>query len=122
MEAQTKKRHRRSAEERLADLEEKQRQTEMRLREQLAKIEQQKKSLQENPRAKREREAQRRSLMDRISRLVPDWEPAQIVAAVAEVRNRVGDNSHALKELESQGDALMQELKPRRGRRPRSAI
>jgi chromosome segregation ATPase len=122
MEAQTKKRHRRSAEERLADLEEKQRQTEMRLREQLAKIEQQKKSLQENPRAKREREAQRRSLMDRISRLVPDWEPTQIIAAVAEVRNRVGDNSHALKELESQGDALMQELKPRRGRRPRSAI
>lgn len=122
MESQTKKRHRRSAEERLADLEEKQRQTEMRLREQLAKIEQQKKSLQENPRAKREREAQRRSLMDRVSRLVPDWEPAQILAAIAEVRDRVGDNHHALQELESHGNALMQELKPRRGRRPRSAL
>ncbi|WP_414040299.1 hypothetical protein ACJU26_14470 [Acidithiobacillus sp. M4-SHS-6] len=122
MESQTKKRHRRSAEERLADLEEKQRQTEMRLREQLAKIEQQKKSLQENPRVKREREAQRRSLMDRISRLVPDWEPAQILAAIAEVRDRVGDSRPALQELESHGNALMQELKPRRGRRPRSAI
>ncbi|PKY11964.1 hypothetical protein B1757_01015 [Acidithiobacillus marinus] len=122
MEAQTKKRHRRSAEERLADLEEKQRQTEMRLREQLAKIEQQKKSLQENPRAKREREAQRRSLMDRISRLVPDWEPTQILAAIAEVRDRVGDNQSALQELESHGNALMQELKPRRGRRPRTAL
>ncbi|MBU2759875.1 hypothetical protein [Acidithiobacillus sulfurivorans] len=122
MESQTKKRHRRSAEERLADLEEKQRQTELRLREQLAKIEQQKKSLQENPRAKREREAQRRSLMDRISRLVPDWEPTQILAAIAEVRDRVGDNHHALQELESHGNALMQELKPRRGRRPRSAL
>ncbi|MBU2737369.1 hypothetical protein [Acidithiobacillus concretivorus] len=122
MESQTKKRHRRSAEERLADLEEKQRQTELRLREQLAKIEQQKKSLQENPRAKREREAQRRSLMDRVSRLVPDWEPTQILAAIAEVRDRVGDNHHALQELESHGNALMQELKPRRGRRPRSAL
>ncbi|MBE7566129.1 hypothetical protein HF670_00790 [Acidithiobacillus thiooxidans] len=122
MESQTKKRHRRSAEERLADLEEKQRQTELRLREQLAKIEQQKKSLQENPRAKREREAQRRSLMDRISRLVPDWEPTQILAAIAEVRDRVGDNHHALQELDSHGNALMQELKPRRGRRPRSAL
>ncbi|BBF64939.1 MULTISPECIES: hypothetical protein [Acidithiobacillus] len=122
MEAQVKKRHRRSSEERLADLEEKQRQTEMRLREQLAKIEQQKRSLQENPRARREREAQRRSLMDRISRLVPDWEPAQILAAVAEVRDRVGSNDHLLGELNHRGDALMQELKPRRGRRPRSAI
>ncbi|MBE7561891.1 hypothetical protein H7F10_02725 [Acidithiobacillus sp. HP-6] len=122
MESQTKKRHRRSAEERLADLEEKQRQTELRLREQLAKIEQQKKSLQENPRAKREREAQRRSLMERISRLVPDWEPTQILAAIAEVRDRVGDNHHALQELDSHGNALMQELKPRRGRRPRSAL
>ncbi len=122
MESQTKKRHRRSAEERLADLEEKQRQTELRLREQLAKIEQQKKSLQENPRAKREREALRRSLMDRISRLVPDWEPTQIIAAIAEVRDRVGENSHALQELETRGNALMQELKPRRGRRPRSAL
>ncbi|MGC9215075.1 hypothetical protein [Acidithiobacillus sp.] len=122
MEAQVKKRHRRSSEERLADLEEKQRQTEMRLCEQLAKIEQQKRSLQENPRARREREAQRRSLMDRISRLVPDWEPAQILAAVAEVRDRVGGNDHLLGELNHRGDALMQELKPRRGRRPRSAI
>ncbi|MBU2784660.1 MAG: hypothetical protein ACYC45_04745 [Acidithiobacillus ferriphilus] len=122
MEAQAKKRHRRTSEERLADLEEKQRQTEMRLREQLAKFEQQKRSLQENPRARREREAQRRSLMDRISRLVPDWEPAQILAAVAEVRGRVGDDSHLLGELDDRGNALMQELKPRRGRRPRSAI
>lgn len=122
MEAQVKKRHRRSAEERLADLEEKQRQTEMRLREQLAKIEQQKRTLQENPRARRERETQRRSLMDRISRLVPEWEPAQILAAVAEVRDRVGDNQHQLGELGARGNALMQELKPRRGRRPRSAI
>ncbi|MEY2334859.1 hypothetical protein GL267_013220 [Acidithiobacillus ferrianus] len=122
MEAQVKKRHRRSAEERLADLEEKQRQTEMRLREQLAKIEQQKRTLQENPRARRERETQRRSLMDRISRLVPEWEPAQILAAVAEVRDRVGDNHHQLGELGARGNALMQELKPRRGRRPRSAI
>ena len=57
-----------------------------------------------------------------MSRLVPDWEPAQILAAVAEVRGRVGDDSHLLGELDDRGNALMQELKPRRGRRPRSAI
>ena len=46
----------------------------------------------------------------------------QILAAVAEVRDRVGGNDHLLGELNHRGDALMQELKPRRGRRPRSAI
>jgi len=121
METTVKKRHRRTAEERLADLEAKRQQMEMRLREQLAKIEAQKRSLQENPRLRREREAQRRALMDRIQRLVPEWEPAQILAAVAEVRDHSGGNVAQLEALKQRGEQLMQELKPKRGRKPRAA-
>ncbi|MGK9449756.1 hypothetical protein ACSSZE_00590 [Acidithiobacillus caldus] len=122
MEPTVKKRHRRTAEERLADLEAKRQQTEMRLREQLAKIEAQKRSLQENPRLRREREAQRRALLDRITRLVPEWEPTQILAAVAEVRDHSGGNEAQLQALKERGEQLMQELKPKRGRKPRAAL
>ncbi|AEK59265.1 MULTISPECIES: hypothetical protein [Acidithiobacillus] len=122
METTVKKRHRRTAEERLADLEAKRQQTEMRLREQLAKIEAQKRSLQENPRLRREREAQRRALLDRITRLVPEWEPTQILAAVAEVRDHSGGNEAQLQALKERGEQLMQELKPKRGRKPRAAL
>ncbi len=122
METTVKKRHRRTAEERLADLEAKRQQTEMRLREQLAKIEAQKRSLQENPRLRREREAQRRALLDRITRLVPEWEPTQILAAVAEVRDHSGGNAAQLQALKERGEQLMQELKPKRGRKPRAAL
>ena len=123
MEAETmKKRRRRSAEERLLELEEKQRQTETKLREQLAKLEQQKRSLQESPRIRREREMQKRALMERISRMVPEWEATQILAAIAEVRDRVGEHGDLLGELAQRGETLMEAFKPRRGRRPRATL
>ncbi|MCE5387627.1 MAG: hypothetical protein K0041_03490 [Acidithiobacillus sp.] len=122
METTTRKRHRRTAEERLADLEAKRQQLEARMNEQLRKFEEQKRRLQENPKLKRERDAQRRMLVDRISRLANGWEPTQILAAVAEVYERVGQNEAQLQALHQRGEALMQELKPRRGRRPRNSM
>ncbi|MEL5849076.1 MAG: hypothetical protein U7M05_06875 [Candidatus Igneacidithiobacillus chanchocoensis] len=122
MENTSRKRHRRSAEERLADLEAKRQQMEARLREQMAKLEEQKRRLQENPKLKRERDAQRRMLVDRISRLASGWEATQILAAVAEIYEKVDGNEAKMQELHKRGEALMQELKPRRGRRPRNSI
>ncbi len=121
MENTGRKRHRRTAEERLADLEAKRQQMEARMREQLAKIETQKRMLQENPKLRRERDAQRRALLDRISRLASGWEATQILAAVAEVHERVGDSPAQLEALNQRGEALMQELKPKRGRKPRGS-
>ena len=118
---EAQRRRRRSPEERLRDLEEKQRLVEAKLRDQLARIEKAKRTLQESPRARKEREAEQRVLMDRISRLVPDWEPKQVLAAVARVRQESESRPDLMGELAFQGGELMQSLRPRRGRRPRAA-
>ncbi len=122
MEKTKQKRHRRTAEERLADLEAKRQQMEARMREQMSKIEEQKRRLQENPKLKRERDAQRRMLVDRISRLANGWEATQILAAVAEVYEKADGNEAKMSALHARGEELMRELKPRRGRRPRNSI
>ena len=115
----TKKRHRRSAEERLADLEAKRQQMEAKLREQLAKIDAEKRRLVQSPAVRKAQMENQKRFERAVQRLAPDLDHRHFIAIIADAAER-GVDADALAE---KGEALLTEHgKARRGRRPRSGI
>ena len=114
-----RKRHRRTAEERLADLEAKRQQTEARLREQLAKIDEQKRRLAQSPAVRKTQMENQKRFERALQKLAPDLDHRHFIAIIADAVDG-GFNADALAE---KGEALLAEHgKARRGRRPRSAV
>ena len=110
-----KTRIRRSAEQRLADLEKKQLEIMERQKAAIAKIEEQKRRLLQTPSSKKERIEQEKRFARALQALVPEWDMRHVIAAVelaiAEDMERLLDRGEKL--LEEHGKA-------RRGRRPRN--
>ncbi|BBF66373.1 hypothetical protein [Acidithiobacillus ferridurans] len=109
-----KTRIRRSAEQRLADLEKKQLEIMERQKAAIAKIEEEKKRLLKTPSARKERVEQEKRFARALQALAPEWDMRHVIAAVelaiAEDMERLVDRGEKL--LEEHGKA-------RRGRRPR---
>ena len=109
-----KTRIRRSAEQRLADLEKKQLEIMERQKAAIAKIEVEKKRLLKTPSARKESVEQEKRFARALQVLAPEWDMRHVIAAVelaiAEDMERLVDRGEEL--LEEHGKA-------RRGRRPR---
>lgn len=112
-----KTRVRRTAEQRLAELEKKRLEVLERQKAMLAKIEEEQRRLLE-------KRVNRKDLMERQKRferavkvLAPDWDHRHFIAAV-----EIALSQADAEDLARRGEALLEEHgKPRRGRRPRSA-
>lgn len=113
------KRVRKSKEERLAELAEKKRQIELRAKQQLDAMEAKIRRLQQSSHANRAAEKERKALMKQIFQLVPDWEPIQVLGAVARMKQEAESNPHVSEQLKTEGQAQQQQLQSRRGRRGR---
>ena len=110
-----KTRIRRSAEQRLADLEKKQLEIMERQKAAIAKIEVEKKRLLKTPSARKESVEQEKRFARALQVLAPEWDMRHVIAAVelamAEDMDRLQDRGEKL--LEEHGKA-------HRGRRPRN--
>lgn len=112
---ETKKRVRRTAEERLADLERKRLEVLEKQKAALAKIEEQQKRLLEKKSTRKEELEQQKRFLRAVQVLAPEWEYAHFLAAV-EMALAQGN----AEKLAERGAALLEEHgKPRRGRRPK---
>ena len=114
MEGITKKRVRRTAEQRLADLEKKHAEIMERQRAAIARIEEQKKRLMQGPSVRKDRVEQEKRFARAAYALAPEWDHRHFIAAL----------ELALKEdsetLRNRGEQLLEDHgKPRRGRRPK---
>ncbi|MCR2831037.1 hypothetical protein NR402_12200 [Acidithiobacillus ferrooxidans] len=114
----TKKRVRRSAEQRLADLEKKQAEILERQRAALAKIEEARKRLKQSPSTRKETLEQEKRFGRAAQAIAPDWDYRHFIAAIEKV---LADTADAA-DLSVRGEALLEEHgKAKRGRRPKSA-
>ncbi len=110
-----KKRMRRTAEERLAELERKKQEILARQQEQLARIEQQKRRLTQTPALRKERIENQKRLSRALAQLAPHWDERQVIAAVEKC---LSEDTEA---LATRGTALLAEHgKARRGRKPKN--
>jgi len=113
--APRKKRIRRTAEERLADLERKKQELLARQQEQLAKLEEQKRRLTQTPALRKERLEKQKRLYRALALLAPQWDERQVIAAVEKC---LSEDAEA---LASRGAELLAEHgKTRRGRKPKN--
>jgi vacuolar-type H+-ATPase subunit I/STV1 len=113
MEGITKKRVRRTAEQRLADLEKKHAEIMERQRTAIAKIEEQKKRLMQAPSARKDRAEQEKRFARSAYALAPEWDQRHFIAAIEMAL------SYDEATLQARGEQLLEEHgKPRRGRRP----
>ena len=115
MEKSKKTRVRRTAEQRLADLEKKHAEIVERQRAAIAKIEEEKKRLLQTPSVRKDRIDQEKRFARAAKVLAPEWDYRHFIAAVEMALNQ--DASV----LAERGEALLEEHgKSRRGRRPRN--
>jgi hypothetical protein len=113
-----KKRVRRTAEERLTDLERKRQEILEKQRKMLAKIEEQKQRLAESPSARKASLENQKRFEQAARKLAPDWDHRHFIAVIQEAVEH-GINAEAMAE---KGEALLAEYgKSRRGRRPKNA-
>lgn len=111
-----KKRVRRTAEQRLADLEKRQAEVMARQRAAIAKIEEAKKRLMLSPAARKEKVEQGKRFERAAYALAPEWDQRHFIAAV---EMTLSQDPSALAE---RGEALLKEYgKAKRGRRPGKA-
>ena len=110
----TKKRIRRTAEQRLADLEKQQAEILERQRAAIAKIEEEKKKLMQSPSSRKKNLEQEKRFARAASTLAPDWDFRHYIAAIEKA---LIDDAEALL---ARGEALLAEHgKAKRGRRPK---
>ena len=111
----TKKYVRRTAEQRLADLEKQQAEILDRQRAALAKIEEEKKKLMQSPSSRKKNLEQEKRFARAASTLAPDWDFRHYIAAIEKA---LIDDAEALL---ARGEALLAEHgKGKRGRRPKN--
>lgn len=114
MEGTTKKRVRRTAEQRLADLEKKHSEIVERQRAAIARIEEQKKRLMQAPSARKDTAEQEKRFARAAYALAPEWDHRHYIAAL---ELALAEDSETLR---NRGEQLLEEHgKPRRGRRPK---
>ena len=117
MEATKLSRRRRTAEERLADLERKRLEVLEKQREMLARIEEQKRRLTNRGAMRKARLEDQKRFENAVQRIAPEWDHRHFIAVIAEAVER-GVDADGLAE---KGAALLLEHgKSRRGRRVRS--
>lgn len=115
-EVAVKKRVRRTPEQRLAALEQKQAEILERQKAAIAKIEEAKKRLMESPAHRRERAQKERQFMRAAYALAPSWDVPHYIAAI----EKALEEDEAA--LQARGEELLQTHgKGRRGRKPRMA-
>ncbi|MBU2806353.1 hypothetical protein HF668_14670 [Acidithiobacillus ferridurans] len=113
----TKKRVRRTAEQRLADLEKQQAEILERQRAAIAKIEEEKKKLMQSPSSRKKNLEQEKRFARAASTLAPDWDFRHYIAAIEKV---LADSADAA-DLSVRGESLLKEHgEARRGRRPKN--
>lgn len=113
MEGTTKKRIRRTAEQRLADLEKKHAEIVERQRAAIARIEEQKKLLMQRPSARKDKVEQEKRFARAAYALAPDWDQRHYIAALELALSEDAET------LRNRGERLLEEHgKSRRGRRP----
>jgi hypothetical protein len=113
MEGTTKKRVRRTAEQRLADLEKKHAEIVERQRAAIAKIEEQKKRLMQVPSVRKNKVEQEKRFARAAYALAPEWDQRHFIAAL---ELALAEDAESLR---NRGARLLEEHgKPRRGRRP----
>ncbi|MHB1641440.1 MAG: BAR domain-containing protein [Acidithiobacillus sp.] len=114
MEGVTKKRVRRTAEQRLADLEKKHAEIVERHRAAIAKIEEQKKLLMQTPSVRKDRVEQEKRFARAAYAIAPEWDQRHFIAAI---ELALAEDAETLR---IRGEQLLEEHgKPRRGRRPK---
>lgn len=114
MEGTTKKRVRRTAEQRLADLEKKHAEIVERQRAAIAKIEEQKKRLMQVPSVRKDKVEQEKRFARAAYALAPEWDQRHYIAAL---ELALAEDAETLR---NRGERLLEEHgKPRRGRRPK---
>lgn len=118
MEQQMKKRHRRTAEERLADLERQKMELLEKQKAALAKIEEQKKKLAGKGAAGKTNLENQKRFERAVKVIAPDLDHRHYIAIIADAVESGFDTDA----MADRGESLLQEHgKARRGRRPRSA-
>lgn len=114
-----RKRNRKTREDRLAELAEKRRQIELRAKQQLESLEIKMKRLADGGRERKAQEQERRAMVTQVFQLVPDWDPAMVIGAVARVQRELADNPALRDEVRAEGNAHQQQSQQKRGRRGR---
>jgi len=117
-EAETpKKRIRRSAEERLAELERKKMEILERQQAMLAKLEEQKRKLAQTPAMRKEKLERQKRFQRAVAVIARDWDERHMIAAIEKCLSEDKES------LATRGQELLdQHGKARRGRRPRSEM
>lgn len=111
---ESKKRVRRTPEQRIADLEKKQAAILERQKAALARIEAAKKRLMQSPSARKDRMAQDKRFVRAAQALAPEWDSRHFIAAIEKALQEDADV------LQARGESLLKEHgQPKRGRRPR---
>ncbi|QFX95851.1 hypothetical protein [Acidithiobacillus thiooxidans] len=114
--AEVKKRIRRTAEQRLADLEKKQAEILERQRTAIAKIEEAKKRLLQSPASHKEALEREKRFKRAAAVMAPDWDVRHYIAALEKALHEDAEG------LKKRGEVLLEEHgKGRPGRRPRKA-
>lgn len=114
MEGTTKKRVRRTAEQRLADLEKKHAEIVERQRAAIARIEEEKKRLKQGPSVRKGNVEQEKRFARAVYVIAPEWDYRHFIAAI---KLALAEDAETLR---SRGEDLLEEHgKPRRGRRPK---
>jgi len=117
MEENTKKRRRRSTDERLADLERKQAETKAKLEAQLRALEEQKKRLVSTPATKKASQERQKRFDRAVKAIAPDWDERHLIAAIARATAEFDQEV-----LQAEGQALLEQHgQMRRGRKPRQS-
>lgn len=112
MEGVTKKRVRRTAEQRLADLVKKHVESVRRQQAAIAKIEEQKKRLMQTPSVRKDKVEQEKRFARATYALAPEWDHRHFIAAI---ELALAEDAETMR---SRGEQLLEEHgKPRRGRR-----
>ena len=116
MAEEKKTRHRRSAEERLADLERKRQEILAKQREILSRIDEEKRRLTQSPAMRKAAQENQKRFERALRRLAPDWDHRHFIAVIADAVER-GIDADAM--AQKGEDILEEHGKARRGRKPR---